>query len=305
LLRNSFTIVVIPRRTDRVRKIRIPIVLLVLVSTALVGLLVVWGYMMVDYIAARNRLVSFEMLQAKEAEQREEIEDLYRRLEAIDLHFENLEAFNQKLRQMMRQGVERRQEGSAMERQNWADKLKRAQNDGILSVIAADSADIDSELKVEQATRFDNLIGFVAEDRNPMSRIPDRLPIKGYQIDRYGPDLDSYLGESRTQDGISIITRNYQPVHAPADGLVVGLIQVDDYGNMIVIDHNNGFITRYGHLAQFDVAEGDIVRRGDVIALAGNTGHTTGTRLFYQVVFNGVPLDPNRFTRENLYDEHP
>jgi murein DD-endopeptidase MepM/ murein hydrolase activator NlpD len=304
LLRDFFTIVVIPRRTERVRKIRIPIILLVLVAVVLVGFLVVWGYMLVDYIAARNRMASFEMLQIHEARQREEIQELYSRIESIDLHFENLEAFNQKLRQMTRQGADRRTGESAPERSDWADKLSQAQREGILSVIAADSADIDSKLRIEQEVRFDNLMKFMAEQQNPMNRIPDRLPVKGYQINQYGPGFDSYLGETRPQDGISIITRNFQPVYAPADGLVVSLIQGEDYGNTVVIDHNNGFVTRYGHLAHFDVAEGDVVRRGDMIAQAGNTGHTTGTRLSYQVIYNGVPLNPNRFTRENLYDQN-
>lgn len=67
------------------------------------------------------------------------------------------------------------------------------------------------------------------------------------------------------------------------------------YGNYIIIDHGNGFITLYGHLTEVDVAPGDHVNEGDLIGLMGSTGFSTGDHLHFEIRFNGYYLNPSAF----------
>ena len=67
------------------------------------------------------------------------------------------------------------------------------------------------------------------------------------------------------------------------------------YGKTIIIDHGFGIRTRYGHLASIKVKEGQIVKKGQVIATQGSTGRSTGQHLHYEVRYKGTPLNPKNF----------
>jgi hypothetical protein len=91
---------------------------------------------------------------------------------------------------------------------------------------------------------------------------------------------------------------NYQPVYAAAAGKVIfAALEYPDalnhgYGNMIMIDHHNGYVTLYGHFSKLLVKKGQKVRRGQKIGISGNTGHSTGPHLHFTVFHNCSPTDP-------------
>jgi murein DD-endopeptidase MepM/ murein hydrolase activator NlpD len=68
-----------------------------------------------------------------------------------------------------------------------------------------------------------------------------------------------------------------------------------DYGNFVDVNHDNGLTTRYGHLTRSLVRVGDVVMKGQKIALVGATGRATGPHLHFEVRENGIPLNPNKF----------
>jgi hypothetical protein len=84
-------------------------------------------------------------------------------------------------------------------------------------------------------------------------------------------------------------------VFATGDGEVVFAGWFSGLGRTVMIDHGGGLITRYGHASSLEVEEGDQVRRGDVIAKAGNSGRSTGTHLHYEVWVSGRAVDPVAF----------
>jgi murein DD-endopeptidase MepM/ murein hydrolase activator NlpD len=81
-------------------------------------------------------------------------------------------------------------------------------------------------------------------------------------------------------------------VYATADGVVETAAYSGDYGNMVVLTHNFGLSTRYGHLSRFAVVTGTDVKRGEVIGYVGATGRATGSHVHYEVLVNGTPIDP-------------
>jgi murein DD-endopeptidase MepM/ murein hydrolase activator NlpD len=96
--------------------------------------------------------------------------------------------------------------------------------------------------------------------------------------------------------GIDIASRTGTPILAADAGYVV-LAGWDTwgYGNQVVIDHGNGFKTRYAHLSSISVKAGDTVKKGQKIGLMGSTGRSTGPHLHFEVIYNGVMRNPQGY----------
>jgi len=96
--------------------------------------------------------------------------------------------------------------------------------------------------------------------------------------------------------GIDIANRTGTPIYAADDGYVA-LAGQDTwgYGLQVILDHGNGYKTRYAHLSKILVSAGQIVKRGEKIALMGNTGRSTGPHLHFEIIKNGVRVDPTLY----------
>lgn len=95
--------------------------------------------------------------------------------------------------------------------------------------------------------------------------------------------------------GMDIDGERGETVIAPAGGTVSEAGWKGGYGQMIEIDHGNGLKTRYGHLSKIEVSAGDTISRGQLIALIGSTGRSTGPHLHYELRLNDRPINPRRF----------
>ena len=95
--------------------------------------------------------------------------------------------------------------------------------------------------------------------------------------------------------GIDIPAPKGEPVLAAMEGQVVFDGYSGGYGNLIQIQHRNGFITRYGHNSALLVKKGDFVKKGQIVALAGSTGRSTGNHVHFEILCNTIPLDPLDF----------
>jgi murein DD-endopeptidase MepM/ murein hydrolase activator NlpD len=95
--------------------------------------------------------------------------------------------------------------------------------------------------------------------------------------------------------GIDFAADHGADVTAPADGLVIFVGNRGGYGKAVVIDHGYGIQTHYGHLSGYRVEIGQRVKRGQIVAAVGNTGRSTGTHLHYEVRYNGIPQDPEKY----------
>ena len=87
------------------------------------------------------------------------------------------------------------------------------------------------------------------------------------------------------------------PIRATADGTVTFAGRQSGYGNIIIIQHDFGFETRYAHLSSISVSVGQRVSRGDRIGGMGNTGRSTGTHLHYEIRVGGNPINPLTYIR--------
>lgn len=128
--------------------------------------------------------------------------------------------------------------------------------------------------------------------KDRLRHTPSIWPTKGWVTTAYQMRNDPFTGYRRMHAAIDISNRTGTPICATADGRVVQVGRLGGLGNVVVIDHGYGFKTRYGHLKKALVKKGQRVSRGDQIALMGNTGHSTGPHLHYEVIRNGKKLNP-------------
>jgi murein DD-endopeptidase MepM/ murein hydrolase activator NlpD len=117
----------------------------------------------------------------------------------------------------------------------------------------------------------------------------------------YGVRSDPFRGQAAMHAGIDLAAPTGTAVYATADGLVGRAQWEGGYGNMVEVDHGKGLATRFGHLSRILVHPGQVVHRGDLIALVGSTGRSTGPHLHYEVRIDGHAVNPVPFLQASDY----
>lgn len=128
-----------------------------------------------------------------------------------------------------------------------------------------------------------------------LTRTPSRMPAQGYITSGFGGRADPFSGGHAHHMGIDIDAYLGEPVHAAADGVVSFAGTKSGFGNVVEIDHGNGYSTLYAHNSALLVHPGDLIRAGQVISKAGSTGRSTGPHVHFEVHVNGRPVDPRAF----------
>jgi murein DD-endopeptidase MepM/ murein hydrolase activator NlpD len=126
--------------------------------------------------------------------------------------------------------------------------------------------------------------------------IPSVQPVQKLQFtSNFGIRSDPFRGTAAMHAGVDIPGPVGTPIYATADGIVDHAARQGGYGNMVEINHGKGIATRYGHLSKILVADGARVTRGQLIALMGSTGRSTGPHLHYEVRIDGHAVNPIPF----------
>ena len=131
-----------------------------------------------------------------------------------------------------------------------------------------------------------------------LEALPSGPPVlEGYVSSPFGMRIDPFTGELSFHPGIDFAGPEGEAVEAVAAGVVTWAGPRTGYGNMVEIDHGNGYATLYGHNEQVLVHMGEVVKKGQKIALMGSTGRSTGPHVHFEVLYNGKPVNPARFVR--------
>jgi len=121
------------------------------------------------------------------------------------------------------------------------------------------------------------------------SFIPTTLPVKGYVTRRYMVGKDA---GNRIHYGIDIVAKLNSVIQSAGSGFVIFANWTYEYGNEIIIDHCNGFMSFYKHNHRLLVSQGDFVKQGAPIALLGNSGISSAPHLHFEIWKNGKPINP-------------
>ncbi len=118
---------------------------------------------------------------------------------------------------------------------------------------------------------------------------------KGWLSSYYGVRKDPFNGKPTMHKGVDFAGKENTPIIATASGVVTWASKRYGYGQLIEINHGNGLITRYGHNKDLLVNVGDVVNKGQNIALMGSTGRSTGPHVHYEILRNNKQINPIKF----------
>ncbi|MGW8169165.1 MAG: peptidoglycan DD-metalloendopeptidase family protein [Sulfurovaceae bacterium] len=131
-----------------------------------------------------------------------------------------------------------------------------------------------------------------------LKHIPNGSPVRRPVVtSRFGLRAHPIFKTKKMHHGVDMRVQIGSPVYAVADGIITRSVNRDvgGYGKLVVIRHKYGFSTAYAHLSGTKVKIGDIVKKGQVIALGGNSGRSTGPHLHYEVHYRGKAINPSTF----------
>ncbi len=148
---------------------------------------------------------------------------------------------------------------------------------------------------VNQNNGFESLFKYLKEQQNLLASTPAVRPTTGWTTSRFGYRTSPFTGRREFHKGFDIANRIGTPIIATGDGTITYSGPKGLMGNLIMIDHGHGMVTRYGHTSKLLVKRGDKVKRGDTIALMGNSGRSTGPHVHYEVHLNGIPVNPDKY----------
>jgi murein DD-endopeptidase MepM/ murein hydrolase activator NlpD len=125
---------------------------------------------------------------------------------------------------------------------------------------------------------------------------PAGRPItKGWLSSNYGTRSDPFTGKPEFHKGVDLAGKEGSDIIAVAAGVVTWGDKRYGYGNLVEINHGNGYVTRYGHAKEILVKVGEAVKKGQKIALMGNTGRSTGPHVHFEVWVDGHTVDPAKY----------
>ncbi len=148
---------------------------------------------------------------------------------------------------------------------------------------------------INQEKAFESLYKDLESRRNLLSSTPSIRPSKGWISSIFGHRTSPFTGLREFHKGLDVANRKGTPIVATADGIITFAGKKGFLGKAIKLDHGHGIVTRYGHLQKIFKRRGEAVKRGEIIALMGNTGRSTGPHLHYEVFLNGIPVNPNKY----------
>jgi murein DD-endopeptidase MepM/ murein hydrolase activator NlpD len=154
--------------------------------------------------------------------------------------------------------------------------------------------DIPSRKPVPE--KLEERLGFLRQAKSGLdnyeSSVPTFLPVEGVLTADFEETKTAGQAQHR---GVDIAAPRGAFVRASADGIVVFADWTFDLGNLIILYHGNGFITYYGHNQSLLVTRNSLVKKGDPIALVGNSGQSSAPHLHFEIWRDGVPLDPKKY----------
>lgn len=150
---------------------------------------------------------------------------------------------------------------------------------------------VDQDHK-EIRERIQKIQLFVRANEERMRQTPAGWPVKGWVSSNYGWRPDPWTRRNEFHDGLDVSAWYGTAIRAAADGTVKVAERYGGYGKVVVIAHQYGYETYYGHMSRIAVKARAPVKRGDVIGYVGSSGRSTGAHVHYEIRVNNRPVDP-------------
>lgn len=295
----KITIVFLPDGANKVRQLKIPkflirFFILICISAAA---LIAWASY--DYYSFNLEVPKRIHLQKENMQQRVQLAALSRKIDQINQKMVELRRFDNKLKVMV--NLEPSDDNTqfigvggydpmVMNPEYNTDEASRNQ----VRLMHQSLDNLDTDISVQTQDKAE-LYKFLDDQKSMFACTPSIWPTKGWISSRFGYRISPFTNEKEFHNGLDVNARTGTPIIAPADGVVVSIGTNYGFGKLLTINHGYGLKTRYAHLSKYLVKKGQAVKRGQKIALMGNTGRSTGPHLHYEVHLKGVPVNPLRY----------
>ena len=153
---------------------------------------------------------------------------------------------------------------------------------------------LGSELE-KKTLSLSELADYLEGQKLLLSSTPSIWPTNGWVSSHFGYRISPFTGRRVFHEGLDVASKIGAPVRATAAGTVVFAGRKNGYGKVVIIDHGFGYMTKYAHNSNMLVHAGQKVFKGEKIALVGSSGRSTGPHVHYEVLVNGVPVNPLKF----------
>lgn len=295
-LKDGFTLILIPQKTSKVLRLRISRNGLIAIAAGVAVFSVLGVFSIFRAAQLRVELASYNALRNDYLRQQIGIRRVANQVDQFKNQIDRMRELDYKLRLITDLEVDRPSSaqygiGGGMDPRG--DGLKDADlaKLDLIALLDKDLARLEKMAQYQEES-FNNLKAFLADQKDLIERSPYRWPVRGFLSSTFGPRVDPFTGQQRMHEAIDIVAPKGTPVKAPADGIVTFSGHDPTFGNMLVIDHGYGVITRYGHSDSILVREGQRVKRGDTISTVGTSGRSTGPHLHYEIRINDVAINP-------------
>lgn len=307
--KDELTIVVFPGSLKAPKKLRMPkrfVKIAVLVSfIGLVGVLGSSFYFVQKYLRFQGSETELVKLRRDAKIRKIQVEKFAQQIKNYETEMARLERFEKKLRV-----ITALEDSPKSVEKNWGvggpyglstNSFTTAMGRGAVNMVERLSnglGHLEKQAKI-QSISFQELDDFFKNQKSFLSSTPSIWPTRGWVTSGFGFRKSPFTGLREKHEGWDIAARNGSPVRATADGVVLVEGREYGYGNLIEIDHGYGVVTRYGHNSKHLAKVGDRIKRGQVVALVGSTGRSTGPHLHYEVLLHGVPVNPKNYILED------
>ena len=288
-----------PEKGRKIKQLRISKSLLFFLSFFCLLVLGLFAWGIQDYRVIKTQIPRLAQLEKENNEKKRHLIALTQRINLISQKMMELKEFDQKLRVMV--NLEPGEEdknflgiGGSDPTLLSPDYTIEKAHQKLIRLMHQSLDNLNTEMSIQIDEKAE-LHKFLKNQKSMLASTPSVRPTKGWVSSRFGPRNSPFTNQKEFHRGVDISSRMKTPIIAPADGIVASISYNHGYGKLLSINHGYRLNTKYGHLAKVLVKKGQYVKRGQKIALVGNTGRTTGPHLHYEVYLNGVPVDPFRY----------
>lgn len=277
------------------RQLRIPVAAVYLGALAVVVCLGLGFFLSASFFSDKVSQAELEQLRAENSQLVEKYDKLRWNLAEVESRYQDLvtkEISMRSLFDLPEINAEERQLGIGGPTSPMLAVLSEPMQSAIMTELEVDRL---LRLSNYELVKYDEVEQELLSVKDRLSHTPSIWPTKGWRSRGYGMKYDPFTGFKQMHRGIDLANHTGTLVVATADGKVIRASKNGQMGKTIVIDHGYGFRTRYGHLSDYQVKRGQRVKRGDVIALMGSTGYSTGPHLHYEVIRNGKFYNPMKY----------
>jgi len=299
LAKRQITFLIVPEDTSKVKQFKFSRAFVSFATCFIVLSLIAISLIVHEYCKLKKALPSVGALEREVTNQRAQIQAFAKKISTLRSDMIAMQEFEKKIRVIA--NIERPTDqdavfgmGGSMPEDLDSSVSLTDNHDGLLREMHA-QVEYLSEASAVQKQAFDQLHKYLQGQKSLLASTPAIRPTTGWVSSGFGYRISPFTGLKEFHQGIDIATREGTPVIAPADGVITFVGVKGALGKTMVIDHGYGMVTRYGHLKKYLVKAGTRVKRGDKIALVGNTGRSTAPHLHYEVHLNGIPTNPAKY----------